>query len=137
MPLTGSDKLARVFVSFDYDHDRALKTMLVGQSRLAASPFKIADWSLKQESRGWRADARRRIERSDLVIVICGRHTHEAAGVADEIAIAKTAGVRYELLRGRKEGFVRRPKGTSWLFDEIHPWTWKGLRAMTRTGRHG
>lgn len=137
MPLTRSDKRARVFVSFDYDHDRGLKEMLVGQSRLPASPFEIADWSLKQESRAWRVEARRRIERSDLVIVICGHHTHEASGVAEEIAIAKTAGVRYELLRGRKDGFVRRPRGTSWFFDEIQPWTWKSLRTMTKTGRHG
>ena len=33
----------RVFVSFDYDHDSDLKTLLVGQVRNPDSPFEIAD----------------------------------------------------------------------------------------------
>ena len=122
----------RVFVSFDYDNDRDLKTMLIGQGKLKGSPFYIEDWSIKQESASWRTDARRRISRSSLVIVICGLHTHRATGVAAEVKIAREEKVRYLLLRGRKDGWVRRPVGTSWFFDDIHPWTWKELERMTR-----
>jgi hypothetical protein len=125
----------RVFVSFDYDHDRDLKTMLVGQSRNEKSPFLVEDWSIKEESKTWRKDAASRITRSDIVIAICGLYTHQASGVAAEIAIAKDLKVRYALLRGRKEGRVRRPQGTSWWWDEMHPWTWKDLQSLTRIKR--
>jgi hypothetical protein len=122
----------RVFVSFDYDHDVKLKNLLLGQSRHEESPFFIEDWSIKEASAAWRADARGRIRRSDLVLVICGHHTHEAVGVSAEIAIARDEDIRYYLLRGYKEGWVRRPQGTSWFFDELHPWTWKELKTITK-----
>jgi hypothetical protein len=38
----------RVYISFDYDHDDDLKTLLVGQAKLSGSPFEIADWSIKE-----------------------------------------------------------------------------------------
>jgi hypothetical protein len=125
-------KKTRTFVSYDYDNDLDLKSLLVGQSRHKDSPFFIEDWSIKQESRGWRSDARRRIRLSGIVIVICGLHTHQAVGVTAEIEIARDEGVPYYLLRGRKTGFVRRPKGTSMLWDTIHPWTWKNLAVLTQ-----
>jgi hypothetical protein len=127
-----STRKTRVFISFDYDHDRDLKNLLVGQSKNEDTPFVFQDWSIKQETPGWKADARRRIQRSGLVIVICGLHTHEAAGVAAEVSIAKDEHVPYYLLRGRKEGWVRRPKGTSMWWDEIHPWKWDKLRTITK-----
>ncbi len=33
----------RVFISFDFDNDEALKNLIVGQSRLPDSPFEIFD----------------------------------------------------------------------------------------------
>ena len=36
----------RVFISFDYDHDSDLKTLLVGQAKNADSPFEITDMSI-------------------------------------------------------------------------------------------
>jgi hypothetical protein len=121
----------RVFISYDYDHDLDLKNLLVGQSRHANSPFYIEDWSIKHETPGWKADARKRIRRSRVVIAICGQYTHTAVGVAAEIAIAREENVKYHLLRGRKNGTVRRPGGTSWLWDTIQPWTWDSLQHLT------
>ena len=62
----------RVFISFDYDHDQALKNLLIGQARHERSPFSVEDWSIKQASTAWKSDARDRIRRADQVIVICG-----------------------------------------------------------------
>jgi antiphage defense system Thoeris ThsB-like protein len=120
-----------VFISFDYDHDRDLKNLLVGQSRNKDSPFFIEDHSIKAETKRWKDDARERIRRSDVVIVVCGLHTHQAVGVSAEIAIAREEETPFHLLRGRREGTVRRPQGTSWFFDELHPWTWNELRVLT------
>ena len=38
----------RVFVSFDFDNDKALKDFIIGQSRLDDSPFEVIDTSLKE-----------------------------------------------------------------------------------------
>ena len=38
----------KVFISFDFDNDRALKEFMVGQARNADSPFEISDHSLKE-----------------------------------------------------------------------------------------
>jgi hypothetical protein len=121
----------RAFISFDYDHDGDLKTLLVGQSRNGRTPFAIQDWSIKEASRAWRSEARRRLEKADLVVVICGYHTHQAAGVAKEIAIAREVITPFFLLRGRKRGWVRRPQGTTLLWDTLHDWTWENLQKMT------
>lgn len=122
-----------VFVSFDYDHDAKLKVLLIGQAKNTRSPFFIVDWSIKKATKGWKAEAEKRIRRSKIVIVICGRHTRGAVGVASEIAIAKEAGVRYILLRGYTDGKMERPAGTSWYFDKMYDWTWDNLRKLTDT----
>ncbi|HZT65159.1 MAG TPA: TIR domain-containing protein [Acidimicrobiales bacterium] len=120
-----------VFISFDYDHDARLKDLLVGQARNDDSPFFIEDWSIKKETKSWKADAKRRIGRSKLVLVLCGHHTDSAVGVAAEIEIARQLGVRFILLRGYRKGKVERPAGTSWFFDTMHDWTWDNLQRLT------
>lgn len=65
-------KKTRVFISFDYDHDSDLRVMLSGQGKRTDAPFAIADWSIKKESKTWKREARDRIRRFDVVVVICG-----------------------------------------------------------------
>ena len=127
-------RICRAFVSFDFDHDGALKNLLVGQARHGSSPFVIEDWSIKLASRGWKADARRRIRRADILIIICGHHTHQAVGVSAELAIAKEEKKPYRLLAGRKSGGNRRPQG-AWFWETMHKWTWENLRAITTGSR--
>jgi hypothetical protein len=121
----------RVFISFDYDHDDDLRVLLLGQAKKHDTPFSFEDWSIKHETKGWKADARKRIQRSDVVIVICGHNTHRAVGVTAEIKIAREEEVPYRLLRGRKNGTCRRPAGTSWLWDTMHAWTWNNIRVIS------
>jgi hypothetical protein len=100
----------RTYISFDFDHDDDLKTLLVGQSKNADSPFEIADWSIKEAVTGdWKVKARQRIRAADVVAVICGRHTDIATGVAVEVAIAQEEKIPYFLLAGRAEGGNRKP----------------------------
>lgn len=74
----------RVFVSFDYDNDLALRNLIIGQARLADSPFEVVDHSLKETAPEalWELKARRAIARSDVVIVMLGRRTRYAPGVS-------------------------------------------------------
>ena len=53
---------ARVFTSFDFDHDESQRNLLVGQSKNSDSPFEMADWSVKEPMSGdWKAKVRTRI----------------------------------------------------------------------------
>jgi hypothetical protein len=73
----------RVFVSFDFDNDKVLKDFIIGQSRLADSPFEVIDTSLKEAApmKTWEDKARAAIKRSDIVVVMVGPKTHKAPGV--------------------------------------------------------
>ena len=124
----------RVFISFDYDHDADLKTLLVGQSAHPDSPFGIADWSIKVASPTWRAEARRRIRASDAVAVICGVQTHTATGVSAEIAIAQEEQIPYFLLKGRSKLTCTRPNSARSV-DKMYTWTWDNLKLLIGGGR--
>jgi hypothetical protein len=43
---------ARVFTSFDFDHDEDLRYLLVGQAKNPDSPFELGDWSVKEHMTG-------------------------------------------------------------------------------------
>lgn len=124
----------RLFISFDYDNDRTLKEFLVGQSKLADSPFEVHDWSIKEPSWDWKEKARQRIVRSDVVAVICGHHTHLAVGVNEEIQIAKRANVPYFLLGGYSSGVNRKPSAAT-STDKVYDWTWPNLKILIGGGR--
>lgn len=126
--------LKRAFISFDYDNDADLKTLLAGQAKHPDTPFAIADWSIKVASVGWKEDARRRIRASDVVIVICGAKTHLATGVAVELAIAKEEGIPYFLLSGRSNGTYTKPTSAS-ASDKVYTWTWENLKKLIAGSR--
>lgn len=128
-------KKTRVYISFDYDHDDDLRRMLLGQAKHHDTPFSFEDWSIKHETKGWKEDARKRIKRCDVVIVICGHYTDRAVGVSEEIEIAREEAVPYYLLQGRKSGTCRRPVGKTGSRDTINSWTWPNVAAMCTVKR--
>lgn len=123
-----------VFVSFDYDNDDDLKTLLVGQAANEDSPFSIADWSIKEESRDWKEKARTRIKRVDQVIVVCGKYTDTATGVDAEIEIAREEEKPYFLLAGRADGGNKKPKAAL-DSDKLYDWTWDNLKKLISGAR--
>lgn len=128
-------KKKRAFISFDYDHDLDLKTLLVGQSKNEDSPFSIADFSIKEAiSKDWKDKARTKIKGVDVVIVICGEHTDTASGVSAELKIAQEEKVDYFLLKGRKDKTCKKPKSAK-ISDKIYKWTWDNLKTLIHGGR--
>ena len=120
----------RVYMSFDFDHDNDLRGDLVTQAAETDSPFNITDVSLKKPvDEAWRKEARKRIRRADLVIVICGEHTHDAAGVSAEVTITQEEMKPYFLLKGRRHKTCKKPR-TALKTDNIHPWRWATLREL-------
>lgn len=125
----------RVFISFDYDHDSDLKTLLVGQAKNPDSPFEITDMSIKEIiSENWKANARRRIKGCDVVIVICGEKTNTATGVSAELKIAQEEKIDYFLLKGRANKTCVKPIQAN-SADKIYNWTWDNLKILIKGGR--
>ncbi len=127
-PHPPSPSRRRVFVSFDYDQDRALKEFLVGQSRLPDSPFEIVDSSLKEAApeRTWVHKARTAIDSADHVVVLVGRYTYRAPGVLKEVALARSAGKPVFQLVGYKA--IACP--TVPHAGRRYRWTWPNLRNL-------
>lgn len=126
----------RVFISFDYDHDDDLRILLVGQAKLADSPFEIADWSVKEAfaESNWQEKVRARIKQVGQVAIICGHETNSAEGVAIELEIAREEGKPYFLLGGRATGVNKKP-ASALEADDIYNWTWPNLKALIAGGR--
>lgn len=125
----------RVFVSFDYDHDQDLKSLLVGQAKNPDSPFELADWSVKEAMTGdWKEKVRKRIRAVDVVCVICGEHTDTATGVSAELSIAQEENVPYFLLQGRADKDCVKPKSAK-ASDRMYVWTWDNLKKLIGGGR--
>lgn len=124
----------RLFISFDYDNDLSLKTLLVGQSKHDDSPFEIADFSVKDHLPGdWKEKVRTRIRGVDQVCVLCGTSTHTARGVSAELTIAREEQVPYFLLAGYSEGCTKPTSALS--TDKLYNWTWENLKILLNGGR--
>ncbi len=118
----------KALVSFDYDHDRGIKELLVGQSRKPDTPFEIADWSVKEHLTGdWKEKVRTRIRRTDLVIVLCGQYN--PTGVNAEIKIAQEERKPYFLLKGYSDKTCQKPSAAK-NTDKIYTWTWDNLKKL-------
>lgn len=118
------------FISFDYDHDEFLRTALVGQAKNTDSPFEIIDRSVKEHLvSDWKSKVKGRIQRADLVIVLCGKYTHLASGVSTELQIAKDLYKPYFLLWGYSDKTCTKPT-TADATDKIYKWTWDNLKSL-------
>ena len=119
----------RVFVSFDFDNDKALKDFIIGQARLADSPFEVADYSLKeaQPERDWETKARRAISRAEAFIVMLGPKTKRASGVLKEVKMANDLGkARFQIV-GYRDGAL------DWAVPgggRCYRWHWETLKKL-------
>ena len=118
-----------LFVSFDFDHDRKLRDLIIGQARLPESRFEVADYSLKEAARQaqWEAKARAAISRADVFVVMLGPRTRFASGVKKEVAIANKLGKQRFQLIGYADG------GSRWAVPgggRTYRWTWDNLTKL-------
>ena len=120
----------RAFISFDFENDEELRTLLANQANFDDSPFEFANWSVKAHLPGdWEAKVRTRIRSTDLTIVICGQYTDRAEGVSIELDITREENKPYFLLWGRSEEKCTKPK-SAYESDKIYEWTWPNLKSL-------
>ena len=119
----------RVFVSFDFDNDKALKDFVIGQARLSDSPFEVIDHSLKeaQPAKNWESKARQAINRAEVFIVMLGPTTRQASGVLKEVAMANELNVpRFQIIgyqRGKSDWAVPGA-------GRVLRWNWENLKKL-------
>lgn len=118
----------RVFVSFDFDHDRILKDFILQQAKRDEAPFEVIDHSLKEAAaeHDWERKARNAIGRSEIVLVMVGAQTHKAHGVLKEIAMAREAGVKIVQIIGYKDGNYTPVPGAG----RLYAWNWENLKKL-------
>lgn len=119
----------RVFVSFDFDNDQALKELIIGQAKLDESPFEVADFSLKEAApeKDWLDKARAAINRSEVFIVMLGPKTRKASGVLKEVKLAND-------LKKTKFQIIGYGAGTEdWAIPDagrVYRWNWDNLKKL-------
>ena len=120
--------MKKVFISFDYDEDKALKDLLIGQSKNPACPFDVIDSSLIEAApeKGWEKKAAVRMSRADLVIILVGARTHQAHGVLKEVKLARQLNKKVVQLIGHKDGKHKRVPNAGVLYS----WTWENLEKI-------
>ena len=118
----------KVFISFDYDNDKTLKDLLVGQCKLDGSPFEIVDYSLKEECKesNWEEKAKSNIIKADLLIVMLGKHTHKAPGVLKEVKMAKELNKKIIQVIGYQNVPYKRLKNCG----KLYRWKWENLKKV-------
>jgi hypothetical protein len=119
----------RVFVSFDFDNDKIIKDFIIGQAKLADSPFDVIDHSLKEAApeRDWEKNARAAIGRCEKFVVMLGPKTAKAPGVLKEIAMAKDLGKTMFQIIGYKDG------PADWAVPgagRTYAWSWDNLKKL-------
>jgi hypothetical protein len=119
----------KVFVSYDFDNDKKLYDFIIGQAKLADSPFEVSDHSLKEAApqRDWETKARAAINRADKFIVMLGPKTRNAPGVKKEVAMAKSLGkTRFQII-GYNDG------SSAWAVPDAgstYKWNWDNLKKL-------
>jgi hypothetical protein len=118
----------KVFVSYDFDNDKIIKEFLIGQSKLADSPFEVIDGSLKEAAPEltWESKARAKINAADIVIVMVGPNTHKAPGVLKEIQMAIELKKKIIQIIGYKNGNYTRVENAGILYS----WNWENLKKL-------
>ena len=119
----------RVFMmSFDFDNDKALKDFILGQAKLADSPFEVTDCSLKEAKpeKTWEDHALTAIKGADIVLVMVGAKTHKASGVLKEVAMAREEGIKIVQIIGYKDGDYTAVEDAG----RLYAWNWDNLKKL-------
>ena len=118
----------KVFVSFDFDNDKILKEFIIGQAKLADSPFEIIDTSIKEAApmKTWEDKARAAIRRSDLVIVMVGSSTYRAPGVLKEVAMCREEGKPIAQIIGYRDSSPTPVPNAG----RMYKWEWERLKNL-------
>lgn len=122
-----NNRPVRVFLSFEFGKDEELHRNFYAQAK-EHSKHEILDCSLNEPYHpdpAWLNKARKQITQSDIVIVVNGDDTHNAAGVKKEVTVANQLGKPMFQIRPQQ-----RTSGEVKGAGEVISWKWKQIDAM-------
>jgi hypothetical protein len=121
---------ARAFISFAAE-DARIRDLFIGQGKLPATPWNIADWSAHEPfSERWKTQMRSRIKRCQVLIQLIGLTTYQADGAIWEVECAKQEGVPSFGVWISKDR--HGPIPSCFNANNIIDWTWPSVNDMIR-----
>lgn len=116
----------KIFVSFDFEADRALKNEIVASSQKPDAAYKVSNWSMKPDEKNpkWLKEAKYRITRCDILAVLTSDNTHQAPGVIKEVEIATAANIKVIQLSAHPQNEPLKSAG------ECIDWTEENLNKL-------
>jgi len=123
----------RVFISFDFDQMR-FEAIALGEQLRRSSRFEIQNWSMKEAApqRLWHVEARRRLNRSDVMVIVVNGSTYRASGVLTEVEIATDLGVPIRQVYASR---TLRPARAPAPAAPLQRWTHDNLATLLRVPR--
>lgn len=119
----------RVFVCYDYGHDKALKELMTMQARNPDSPFEITGFSqiVAAPEKDWVEKTRKAISNADVFIIMLGPKAKKTPGVLKELKIASDLKLRTFQIIGYKFGTEEWavPGG-----GEVYKWDWANIKKL-------
>jgi hypothetical protein len=115
----------RAFISFDFDNNKSEKDLFAGQAKNSRTPFNIEDWSSKEHlpQKEWEKLINEKVNKCNMLIVLVGKKTQYATGVAKEIAFAKVNNVPiFGIYVGGADTSTTLPSGLN--RNRVIPWDW-------------
>lgn len=123
-------KRVRAFISFAAEDER-IRDLFVGQGKLTETPWEIADWSIHEPfTEKWKTQARERIRRTDVVIMLVGKNTWAAEGAIWEVNCGTGEGKKAFGVHISKDDKGRIP--SCFTEKNVIEWTWNGVADMIR-----
>lgn len=120
----------KAFISFAAE-DARIRDLFVGQGKLPETPWEISDYSIHEPfSERWKTQAREKIRRSEIVIMLVGKETWRADGAIWEVNCGfeeekKAFGVHIS-----KDDKGRVP--SCFTEKNVIEWSWDGIADMIR-----
>ena len=129
MARTDGKRNRAVFLSFEFDQDHGRRTRFIADAKKHCH-FTLIDMSLPSAVHDvrWQREAKERIRKSKVVIVLLGKATQNAPGVEDELSLAgevKRPVVQLMPL-GENHGLVAKHQA-------VCPYDWDPINEMLRS----
>jgi hypothetical protein len=123
----------RVFISFDFSEMR-FEAIALGRQLQQSPRFDVQNWSLKEAApeRLWPLTAEKRLNRSDVMVIVVDGNTWRAKGVLIEVRLARALGVPIrQIYPARCARPTRLPAPSS----PANRWTHDNLKALINVPR--
>jgi hypothetical protein len=123
----------RIFLSFDFAHDKGLLDFVLMQSKKSDSPFIVIDYSRNWEppEKEWKEKLKKNILWAEIIFIMIGKKTYKAPNVNEELEIAYKMGKPIMQFCDPGATFAeckRLPKA-----GKLYRWEWDNLKTLIKS----